>query len=709
MSLVAFAGGFFGGLNKIAAEKRAAEAETLASQASTNTELLKYYRGLTTTSEGKKTISTPGWLDNNFPIVQSLGDPTLANSLAVLVNDIDDGNMRYGDNETGFFTINGIDDSYKPNSLEYSTEFLHNVENALTNPQNVTALRKLKESNNQQFKLFQSNFVRNAQNYVSLTRKARTPTEAENLTAVIPVLGEDFKILNDESVSPIFQNLLGKFHIEEMNKIINKTSGDKSGQGDSVFGYYYLNDEGNAYNIIGGEGSPLDFTNQPKRLEKLLEFSNKLNITPQEFIQNFGGIDKTLLGQSEEKNAEALAPLYVALDNKFIELKPERLYKNHDEHAQLSDSERYALGGKLSDLSLQGKISALKSFMLLDEDNPVSAANISQKTTGVAINKWYEDNTGYTIKEMKTQKTKLKSSVEKLKTLIELQKTTPTTAAANLISLIAGTVGESGFVAQLAGNTGWENEGLTASEQNDYDTTIEKYQNEIGVAYTMGEKIGRMASLRIALAFELARAADPSGRLSNQDIEVQLRRLGAGKLFVSQEESIATLEQTLDDTIKLEKYWNQFPSINGNEAITTEQKQTILASIAAYEIQQFYDDHKVDENGDIVQKPVGLLSADDQDVYQLQPSLGMTDTAMQSITPKDKIKKGQKVTLPLLSVPTADTPFVAHLNPNDGMLYVLQYDPSGKHTSVQDLGAPSTLIDAYDSDTNTLTFDFNPT
>jgi len=36
--------------------------------------------------------------------------------------------------------------------------------------------------------------------------------------------------------------------------------------------------------------------------------------------------------------------------------------------------------------------------------------------------------------------------------------------------------------------------------------------------------------LRLTLAADMARAVDPSGRLSNQDFEIQLRRLGATKL-----------------------------------------------------------------------------------------------------------------------------------------------------------------------------------
>ena len=42
----------------------------------------------------------------------------------------------------------------------------------------------------------------------------------------------------------------------------------------------------------------------------------------------------------------------------------------------------------------------------------------------------------------------------------------------------------------------------------------------------IGEMYARFESLRISLAFQMARAADPSGRLSNQDVLQQLARLG---------------------------------------------------------------------------------------------------------------------------------------------------------------------------------------
>ena len=54
-------------------------------------------------------------------------------------------------------------------------------------------------------------------------------------------------------------------------------------------------------------------------------------------------------------------------------------------------------------------------------------------------------------------------------------------------------------------------------------------------------------ALMIALAADMARAVDPSGRLSNQDFEVQLRRLGQGGFFTSKISESAALQTVIDD------------------------------------------------------------------------------------------------------------------------------------------------------------------
>jgi hypothetical protein len=62
---------------------------------------------------------------------------------------------------------------------------------------------------------------------------------------------------------------------------------------------------------------------------------------------------------------------------------------------------------------------------------------------------------------------------------------------------------------------------LNEGERYIDDKYLEKLQKRID-----DSPYAEYEALNIALAFKLARAADPSGRLSNQDIEQQLRRLG---------------------------------------------------------------------------------------------------------------------------------------------------------------------------------------
>jgi len=59
-----------------------------------------------------------------------------------------------------------------------------------------------------------------------------------------------------------------------------------------------------------------------------------------------------------------------------------------------------------------------------------------------------------------------------------------------------------------------------------------------------GARYARFEAIRISLAFQMARAADPSGRLSNQDIEAQLQRLGKNT------DTIAAMKARIQESIR---------------------------------------------------------------------------------------------------------------------------------------------------------------
>lgn len=81
--------------------------------------------------------------------------------------------------------------------------------------------------------------------------------------------------------------------------------------------------------------------------------------------------------------------------------------------------------------------------------------------------------------------------------------------------------------------------GVTSKFVNDFDKRIEKLRKD------KGNIAAELEAMRITLAFRMARAADPSGRLSNQDVELQLQKLGGG--FTRPSDAISKLKIVRDE------------------------------------------------------------------------------------------------------------------------------------------------------------------
>ena len=74
----------------------------------------------------------------------------------------------------------------------------------------------------------------------------------------------------------------------------------------------------------------------------------------------------------------------------------------------------------------------------------------------------------------------------------------------------------------------------------------EQLKEMTGLDYT-NRKLGQAESLMIALAAKMARAVDPSGRLSDQDFRLQFQRLGNTGLLTSAGRKKASLEVVLEE------------------------------------------------------------------------------------------------------------------------------------------------------------------
>lgn len=95
-----------------------------------------------------------------------------------------------------------------------------------------------------------------------------------------------------------------------------------------------------------------------------------------------------------------------------------------------------------------------------------------------------------------------------------------------------------------------------------------------------GARYARFEALRIALAFQMARAADPSGRLSNQDIDQQLTRLGTNTDTV--QAMAARIQLVIDDfEIKMARYGGIVDMVgDGSGRATVRSRKYIKGAIA---------------------------------------------------------------------------------------------------------------------------------
>ena len=109
------------------------------------------------------------------------------------------------------------------------------------------------------------------------------------------------------------------------------------------------------------------------------------------------------------------------------------------------------------------------------------------------------------------------------------------------------------------------------------------------LAYSGGsqldEKVARLQAMRITLAFQMARAADPSGRLSNQDIEQQFVKLAGN--FGTEKAALAGIQVAIDEfKSKAEVNKQIFDFVKDGDASRVETFKTIDALFVVNDIQR---------------------------------------------------------------------------------------------------------------------------
>ena len=146
-----------------------------------------------------------------------------------------------------------------------------------------------------------------------------------------------------------------------------------------------------------------------------------------------------------------------------------------------------------------------------------------------------------------------------------------------------GLFGTGGQVSQFATLLGNQSE----DDASEFDKTIRKAFN-----VSSADELGKIEALKIELAFTLARAADPSGRLSNQDFEVQLRRLGTTGIFTNIPSQVSAIETVLEDTQNmlerktlLYRILNK-PAFGKSNVLSDKERRTVYASKQFHQIRR---------------------------------------------------------------------------------------------------------------------------
>lgn len=126
-------------------------------------------------------------------------------------------------------------------------------------------------------------------------------------------------------------------------------------------------------------------------------------------------------------------------------------------------------------------------------------------------------------------------------------------------------------------------EGTDDSANNEDELTSGYVANlEAKLKSSTNNELAKLEALRIGLAFMLARQADPSGRLSNQDIDQQLRRLG-GTGINTREMDITKVDLLLAETARKRDKYSTIISIADSGAVADDKAKRIIDAAIAYD------------------------------------------------------------------------------------------------------------------------------
>ena len=502
----AFAIGFLKGQTEKMAAKRQAEVDKLAKEKEMQADLVKTVLGMED-------------IDFGAPGTQAFFANPSYQALARLSKTADDVESRITYGSFSFAKPEKWDEDIRPdNLLRAGGTWLRTHNDIFADEKNRNAFMAALEADPAAKSRFMNDLARYQDYYIDGYQKATTNTSTGEVYGYLPP---------SEAYRPLFEGLAlvsPEAPIEDTSttKIVQsaKERGDIDNPNTSVV-FKFIDTEGKSLQ------TPYDFGNNYEIVERI---ATNLNYgTVQEFVNDFGMV-------SRADNAEDAYTVLLAA----VELEKMGA-ANFNKSAAVPDAQKAAIGQKLKGLYGDDRIlmvNAMATLMTLDEDKATGNRRRKVKmSSGASYFKKYLDVNVEQIREQYAAGQTTVRQLNELKALVD-KKETPTGLMASMTRMFGGIVGPGGQLEQLLGTN---TQGISSQE------VLQRAKDAGLISTTVIQDLSKIEALKLTLAAQMARAVDPSGRLSNQDFEIQLQRLGQTGLFTSKEQATTSLDVVLAD------------------------------------------------------------------------------------------------------------------------------------------------------------------
>ena len=520
-----------------------------------------------------------------FPkLDQSKMDPTALAMGKTLMNSVDKDERSYGNL---IFSVGSSTDS-----KQYE-EFLTGASGVFKTQAGIDAVSSMRSNNPEAYENLVSDTAYNGKQWITNWISDRN----ENIDGGIntPILSRFFTpFLKDKMFARDLAEALGTdgnlntFHIEmgtDYFKNKNKSEltpvvtfqGFETNEGTQKIVHQQLND---------------------KDALLLREFSNLVGMTDQQLVANYPfKLDNEIRKNTKQSIIKGYAPLSAAfrLKNKNFaveKLDPQASQQLTNESMHEISSELINLFGRDGDFSNpKAMMGAILPFMTTALKAEGANQTPGQYVARASAATYFKQQTGVDPKDLNDPNGGFQAAQKSFESLTRIRSLMGTTelagTAERFVSGIRGTFGSGGFVAQLVGvfNREVSVEAQTALQSS---ITMAFEEDERRKAAGVSDSnLGELQALRVVAAFEMARAFDPSGRLSNMDVEMQMARLG-GIGFLSVEKAQAQLDVAIKDVSHRMQFYEALDQIDTSGELSFMQEAQIDAAVALNQLQRSY-------------------------------------------------------------------------------------------------------------------------